>query len=53
VDLVPAVDYGNRSLPIHINKVHAVRTLAFVASELGEYADWLVDIATNLERETG
>ena len=36
-----------------INKVHAVRTLALVASELGEDADWLVDIATDLEPEDG
>ena len=53
MELVPAVDNGNRSLTMHINKVHAVRTLAIVASELGEDADWLADIATDLEPEDG
>lgn len=38
---------------MHINKVHAVRTLALIASELGEDADWLADIATDLEPEDG
>jgi hypothetical protein len=38
---------------MHINKVHAVRTLALVASELGEDADWLADIAIDLEPEDG
>ncbi|NEU11974.1 hypothetical protein G3T14_07510, partial [Methylobacterium sp. BTF04] len=31
----------------------AVRTLALVARELGEDADWLADIATDLEPEDG
>ena len=53
MELVPAVDHGHRSLTMHINKVHAVRTLALVASELGEDADWLADIATDLEPEDG
>ena len=53
MELVLAVDHGHRSLTMHINKVHAVRTLALVARELGEDADWLADIATDLEPEDG
>ena len=50
---MPTVDHGNRSLTMHINKVHSVRTLALVASELGEDADWLADIAIDMEPEDG
>ena len=53
MELVPAIDHGNRSLTMHINKVHAVRTLALVERELGEDADWPADIATDLEPEDG
>jgi len=30
---------------MQVNKVHSVRTLALVAKDLGEDADWLADIA--------
>ena len=38
---------------MQINKVHSVRTLALVAKDLGEDADWLADIAIDLEPEDG
>jgi len=38
---------------MQVNKVHSVRTLALVASDLGEDADWLADIAVDLEPEDG
>ncbi|WP_147082663.1 hypothetical protein [Methylobacterium haplocladii] len=38
---------------MHINKVHSVRTLALVARELGEDAEWLADLASELEPEDG
>lgn len=53
MELARAVDHRNRGLRMHINKVQAVRTLAIVASELGEDVDWLADIATDLEPEDG
>ena len=36
---------------MQVNKVHSVRTLALVAKDLGEDADWLADIAIDLEPE--
>ncbi|MEP9356342.1 hypothetical protein ABLE93_22560, partial [Xanthobacter sp. KR7-65] len=42
-ELARAVDHRNRSLTMQINKVHAVRTLALVARDLGEDVDWLAD----------
>ena len=38
---------------MQVNKVHSVRTLALVAKDLGEDADWLADIAIDLEPEDG
>ena len=38
---------------MQINKVHSVRTLALVAKDLGEDADWLADIAIDMEPEDG
>ena len=38
---------------MQVNKVHSVRTLALVARELGEDADWLADIASAWSRKTG
>lgn len=38
---------------MQINKVHAVRTLALVARDLGEDVDWLADIASDMEPEDG
>ncbi len=53
MELARAFDHRNRGLTMHINKVHAVRTLALVAKELGEDVDWLADIAIDLEPEDG
>jgi hypothetical protein len=38
---------------MQINKVHSVRTLALVAKDRGEDADWLANIAINMEPEHG
>jgi len=38
---------------MHINKVHHVKTISRVATELGEDQDWLFDIATEMETEDG
>jgi len=34
---------------VHINKVHHVTTIDRVANDLGESADWLHDIANEME----
>lgn len=54
-DLVPET-YAALARPIFeafSNKVHSVRTLALVAKDLGEDADWLGDIALDMEPEDG
>lgn len=38
---------------MHINKVHHVTTIDRVANDLGESADWLHDIAIEMEIEDG
>ena len=38
---------------MQVNKVHSVRTLALVAKDLGEDAEWLADIAIDMEPEDG
>jgi hypothetical protein len=38
---------------VHINKVHHVTTIDRVANDLGESADWLHDIAIEMEIEDG
>jgi hypothetical protein len=38
---------------VHINKVHHVTTIDRVANDLGESADWLHDIANQMEIEDG
>lgn len=38
---------------MQVNKVHSVRTLALVARDLAEDADWLADIAIDMEPEDG
>ena len=38
---------------MHINKVHHVTTIDRVANDLGESADWLHDIANQMEIEDG
>ena len=38
---------------MQINKVPSVRTLTLVAKDLGEDADWLADIAIDMEPEDG
>ncbi|WP_352917381.1 hypothetical protein [Mesorhizobium sp. M1143] len=43
----------NRSLTMHINKMHSVRTIALVARDLGEDEDWLGQIAIEMEPEDG
>ena len=53
MDLAFEIDHRNRSLTMQVNKVHSVRTLALVAKDLGEDADWLADIAIDLEPEDG
>ena len=53
MDLAFEIDHRNRRLTMQVNKVHSVRTLALVAKDLGEDADWLADIAIVLEPEDG
>ncbi len=36
-------------LSIHVNKVHHVTTIDRVAADLGESADWLHDVATEMD----
>ena len=38
---------------VHTNKVHHVTTIDRVANDLGESADWLHDIANEMEIEDG
>ena len=38
---------------MHVNKVHSVKTIDLVARELGEDADWLFDIADEMDTEDG
>jgi hypothetical protein len=38
---------------MHTNKVHSVKTIDRVASELGESVDWLFDIADEMDTEDG
>ena len=38
---------------MHVNKVHSVKTIDRVARELGESADWLFDIADEMDAEDG
>jgi hypothetical protein len=38
---------------MHVNKVHAVTTIARIAKDLGEDEDWLRDIANGMEPEDG
>jgi hypothetical protein len=35
------------------NKVHSVRTISLVASELGETEEWLHEIAEEMDTEDG
>lgn len=53
MELARAIDRRNRGLTMQVNKVHSVRTLALVAKDLGEDADWLADIALDMEPEDG
>lgn len=53
MELASAIDRRNRGLKMQVNKVHSVRTLALVAKDLGEDADWLADIALDMEPEDG
>jgi hypothetical protein len=53
VELARAVDQHHRSLTMQVNKVHSVRTLALVARDLGQDADWLAEIAIYMEPEDG
>lgn len=38
---------------MHVNKVHHVTTIARVAKDLGEDADWLRDVANEMDAEDG
>jgi hypothetical protein len=38
---------------VHINKIHSIRTLALVATELGEDEEWLSDLANQMDPEDG
>ncbi|MCK1735683.1 hypothetical protein IVA79_17295 [Bradyrhizobium sp. 138] len=38
---------------MHVNKVHAVFTIARVAKDLGEDEDWLWDVANGMDTEDG
>ena len=38
---------------MQINKIHSVRTMALLAKDLDEDADWLADIAIDMEPEDG
>jgi hypothetical protein len=40
-------------LTVHINKVHHVTTIDRVANDLGESAEWVHDIANEMEIEDG
>lgn len=40
-------------MTMHVNKVHHVTTIARVAEDLGEDADWLRDIANEMDAEDG
>jgi hypothetical protein len=53
VELARAIRGRNRGLTMQVNKVHSVRTLALVAKDLGEDADWLADVAIDMEPEEG
>ncbi|HEU0149153.1 MAG TPA: hypothetical protein VFR21_20040 [Bradyrhizobium sp.] len=37
----------------HVNKVHHVTTVAKVAKDLGEDANWLQDVANDMDIEDG
>lgn len=53
MELARAIDRRNRCLTMQVNKVYSVRTLTLVAKDLGEDADWLADIALDMEPEDG
>jgi hypothetical protein len=38
---------------MHVNKVHHVTTINRVAKDLGENADWLFDVASDMDAEDG
>ncbi|MBI2714113.1 MAG: hypothetical protein HYX37_06620 [Rhizobiales bacterium] len=38
---------------MHVNKVHAVFTIARVAKDLGEDEEWLWDVANGMDTEDG
>lgn len=38
---------------MHVNKIHHVTTIARVAEDLGEDADWLRDVANEMQIEDG
>ena len=53
MELARAVERRSRGLTMQVNKVQSVRTLAIVARDLGENADWLADVANEMEPEDG
>ncbi len=51
---VPVIDYpSSGGLNMHVNKVHHVRTINRVAKDLGEDAEWLFDVANEMDAEDG
>ena len=44
---------GSGGLTMHVNKVDHVKTIDRVAKELGENADWLYDVAIEMDTEDG
>lgn len=47
------VDVRRDLIMAPVNKVHHVHTLTRVAAMLGENADWLCDVATEMDQEDG
>jgi hypothetical protein len=41
------------SLIMHVNKVHSVKTIDRVATELGESVDWLHEVSEEMDTEDG
>jgi hypothetical protein len=49
----PASQRRRGSLTLQLNKIGHVTTIARVAADLGEDADWLLDVANEMEPEDG
>ena len=51
VPIIPSTSPGG--VIMHVNKVHSVKTIERVASELGESVDWLHEVAEEMNTEDG